>query len=111
MVSSPVLGIVINHQQRGAVGGINSRMKPPKWVPSPSRFYTLSCTLNSPPLLQGRYTLDVWLGDKQVDVDAIIGGIEFTIDETDIYNSGKPPFSHMGLIFLDADWNFHPIKS
>jgi lipopolysaccharide transport system ATP-binding protein len=106
-LTRPVMGIVVRHRMRGEVAGINTRMTG-YWLPA-SRYLsgTYSCNLLTPPLLQGEYVLDVWLGDGNVDIDMISGAAEFTIHERDVYGSGVVPFKDIGTIFLNVSWNFH----
>jgi len=110
LVRDPVLGVVVNHDQRGTVGGINSRMKPAVSSRITNTNYTYTCILKSPPLLQGNYNLEIWFGNNLYDLDAVIGGVTLSIQETDIYGSGKLPFSHMGVIYFDADWKVDPLE-
>ena len=62
------------------------------------------CSLKKLQLLQGVYNVDLWLGDGIEDVDMIPHYISFTIEPTDVYGSGKPPFSDLGIIYLDASF-------
>lgn len=106
-LKSPVMGVVINHLTFGVVGGVNTRMT--GFEVGKAGFYTsatMRCILKSPPLLQGNYTADIWLGDGPNDIDNLIGYLEFCIEETDIYKTGRPPFSFMGTIFLQPEWKF-----
>jgi lipopolysaccharide transport system ATP-binding protein len=104
---SPVLGVVLQHSTNGTVGGINTRMTAFELEADQYSTGTLSCTLKRPPLLQGNYTVDVWLGDGPVDVDCLAGYLRVEIDPTDLYGTGRTPFQHMGAIFLDAEWSFN----
>ena len=102
----PVLGIVVNHQTKGAVGGVNSRMTGYQPARSEHSAGIFRCRVKRPPLLQGEYSLDVWLGDGPVDVDMVAEVLQFSVEERDVYNSGVLPFKHMGLIFLEPTWSF-----
>jgi len=43
-----------------------------------------------------------------VDVDVVYGFLHFDVMEADIYGTGKPPFAHIGVGILDAEWGFEP---
>jgi hypothetical protein len=102
----PVMGVVVNHITQGAVGGVNMRMTgfEARLDHDEREPVTLRCTLQRPPLLQGRYTLDLWLGDGSEDVDSVAGYLQFDVEAADIYGSGRMPFTHMGSIYLQPQW-------
>jgi lipopolysaccharide transport system ATP-binding protein len=102
---NPVLGIVINHRQKGEVGTVNTRMT---GFQPPRRNYSSGvyrCNLIKPPLLQGMYSVDVWLGDGSDDVDALFGMVDFMIGDRDIYGTGITPFKHLGVMFFESSWS------
>ncbi len=103
-LKAPVMGVVINHAIFGVAGGVNTRMTN-FWIDG--RLDTsarVRCTLKRLPLLQGEYTVDIWLGDGAVDVDTLTGYLSFRIEESDVYGTSRPPFAHMGVIFLEPMW-------
>jgi len=103
-LKAPVMGVVINHITFGTVGGVNTRMT--GFCPDSGSYAsaTMRCTLKRVPFLQGEYTADIWLGDGSVDVDTLTGYLSFHIEETDIYKTGRTPFAHMGVVFLEPAW-------
>lgn len=107
-LKSPVMGVVINHITFGTIGGVNTRMTGFETFNNSYASATMSCTLKRTPLLQGDYTVDLWLGDGSIDVDTLTGYLSFRIEETDVYGTGHPPFAHMGAIFLEPTWKFIP---
>jgi lipopolysaccharide transport system ATP-binding protein len=100
----PVMGLVINHTTLGALAAVNMRQTGDVVVTAYSEG-VIRCVINKLPLLQGIYNIDLWLGDGHEDVDMITNYLSFTIEATDIYGSGKVPFSDLGAIFLDASFN------
>ncbi len=102
---TPVLGIVINHHTRGSVGGVNMRMTGFEYPIKKFNHGTIECVLKDTPLIQGSYQVDIWLGDEYKDLDLIQGFLHFTVEERDLYGTGKAPFSHIGVIFLSPTWN------
>jgi lipopolysaccharide transport system ATP-binding protein len=103
-LKSPAMGVVINHATFGTVGGVNTRMT--GFETNGREFSTalMRCSLEHLPLLQGDYTVDLWLGDGLIDVDTLTGYLNFHIEETDIYGTGKTPFGNMGVFFLKPKW-------
>ena len=101
----PVMGLVIHHATLGTVGGVNMRMTGYD-VNGPVSAGTLSCTLRHLPLLQGSYSVELWLGDGPEDVDSLSGYLSFQIEPADIYGSGQTPFARLGAIYLDPQWKF-----
>src|SRR4028119_1244319 len=72
-LKSPAMGVVINHATFGTVGGVNTRMT--GFETNGREFSTalMRCSLEHLPLLQGDYTVDLWLGDGLIDVDTLTG--------------------------------------
>jgi lipopolysaccharide transport system ATP-binding protein len=103
-LKSPVMGIVINHMTMGIVAGVNTRMTGFDSCGGPFDSGAIRCTLKQLPFLQGTYTVDVWLGDGPEDLDCLVGYLRFTIEESDIYGTGRIPFQHMGIAFLKPEW-------
>lgn len=105
MLRTPVMGVVINHMTLGTVGGVNTRMTGFNAKGGPFTTAVMQCKLKELPFLQGQYTVDLWLGDGSEDIDCLIGYLRFSIEESDIYGTGNVPFSHMGVAFLQPEWN------
>jgi lipopolysaccharide transport system ATP-binding protein len=103
-LKSPVMGVVINHTTFGTIGGVNTRMTGFEVNGGSYTYGTMRCKLKRIPFLQGHYTVDFWLGDDSVDLDTLTGYLSFNVEATDIYESGRSPFAHMGIIFLEPEW-------
>lgn len=108
MLKAPVMGVVINHATFGTVGGVNTRMTGFCPDSGPYASATMRCTLKRVPFLQGEYTADIWLGDGLVDADTLTGYLSFHIEDTDVYETGRIPFSHMGVVFFKPAWQIFP---
>lgn len=105
----PAMGVVVNHSTRGTVGGINTRMTGFRSDATTYHRALMRCTLKAPALLQGHYSVDVWLGDGAQDCDAILGALHFAVELTDVYNTGRTPFESMGVMFFQAKWDISEI--
>jgi lipopolysaccharide transport system ATP-binding protein len=104
-LSAPVMGVVVNHSTQGTVGGVNMRMTGFSPGGGPHTSGVLRCWLQDVPLLQGSYSVDVWLGDGPGDLDSVAGLAQFEVEAADVYGTGVSPFRHFGTIFLRAAWD------
>ncbi|WP_303773340.1 MULTISPECIES: ABC transporter ATP-binding protein [Anaerolinea] len=103
-LSKPFLGITIHHASRGTVGGLNTRRVELRRIDRPYHSATLTCVVPHVPLLQGQYTVDIWLGDEPKDVDALMGCLRFSVIEADVYESGRPPDPRIGVVYFHPRW-------
>jgi lipopolysaccharide transport system ATP-binding protein len=110
MLKKPVLGIVINHPSLGTIGGVNMRMTDFEIGGGPHTSGIMRCIINRLPLLQGYYTADIWLGDGENDLDCLTGYLTFEVIATDIYKTGKQPFSNFGTIYIEPIWEFMKLQ-
>jgi hypothetical protein len=99
-----VLGVVIQKLGAGEVGGVNTRMTGIPWSAGVYERGTLRCRLPELALLPGVYSVDVYFGDGAVDRDALVGAARFQVVESDVYGTGHPPFSRLGVIMLRPEW-------
>ncbi len=104
LLHKPVLGLVINHTTRGSVAGVNMRMTEFNYPRNSFSAGKIIANLQDVNFIQGQYSVDFWLGDGSIDVDAILGYLRFSIEESDVYGTGKTPFSHFGVVYLNPTW-------
>lgn len=102
-VSVPCLGIVINSNSNAAVAAVNMRMTGSLEMRQLVAG-SIICDLTEMRLAPGSYSVDLWLGDGNVDIDMVEACLSFTIESTDFYGSGVPPFSHLGATVLTPKW-------
>jgi lipopolysaccharide transport system ATP-binding protein len=103
-MTAPNLGIVINHPTLGIIGGVNMRMTGYKADRRSYENGMIRCRIKQTPLLQGEYSLDVWLGDGHIDYDMLASVSRIEIEVADVYKTGTAPYRGMGTVFLNADW-------
>jgi len=101
---SPVLGVVIKTAMGSSVFTVNNRIIPGYEFPSETARGQITCTIDRLPLMPGTYWIDLYFGDEHHDVDVILDGIMFDVEQADIYGSGKLPHHSCGPIFLNASW-------
>jgi len=100
----PNMGVIINHPTLGIVGGVNMRMTGFRGDRPTYKSGVMLCRIKQIPLIQGEYSIDVWLGDAHVDYDTLPGVARFEIEVTDVYKSGAAPYRGLGTVFLNADF-------
>jgi lipopolysaccharide transport system ATP-binding protein len=103
-LTTPNLGIVVNHPTLGIIGGVNMRMTGYKAERPSYQNGVIRCRIKQTPLLQGEYSVDIWLGDAHVDYDMLAAVSTFEIEVADVYKTGSAPYRGLGTVFLNADW-------
>jgi homopolymeric O-antigen transport system ATP-binding protein len=101
-LANPVMGVVVHHLTFGTVGAVDTRITGFSPAPLSSGIYT--CTIEDLPLLQGYYTVDVWLGDGADNVDVLEAACSFTVIESDVYGTGRVPYPHLGVMMFKPVW-------
>jgi len=100
----PVLGVVVNSITHGPVAGINTRMKQPDNGWGRITLGVLSACFDALPLTQGRYSIDIWIGDGPSDLDTVPSAAILDIIADDVYGSGVIPFASHGPLLLNPRW-------
>lgn len=105
LLPHPVLGVIVRTEQYQAITGISTRISG----------YVLNaqveqgiyrCTIKSPNLIYGLYSLELWLQSDLQNVDMVIASGLVQIVSTDIYGTGVFPDSAHGPVHLSATWQF-----
>ncbi len=104
-----VIEVTLNHLIHGAVGAVTTQMTNFTLSNSPHTSAVIRCYLKSLPLLQGMYSLDVRLSDGPLEIEALPGCISFSIDESDVYGTGRAPSADKGVIYLEPTWEMIPV--
>ena len=100
----PVVGVAVNHLTHGTVGAVDTQLTGSPLGQGPYRHFDLRCSLKSLPLLQGMYTLDVWLSDGFTQLDALPACLSFSVEETDLYGTGRAAPASKGILYLEPTW-------
>jgi lipopolysaccharide transport system ATP-binding protein len=104
IISRPVMGVVIRSTSGELIGGVNTRMTATQFPPTDSGVYSFFCSLKSPPLVQGSYTADLWLGNSEENIDVIENAVNFGVVPLDVYDSGVAPYETLGRIYFQPEW-------
>ena len=60
------------------------------------------------PLLEGTYSIDIFLGEEYANIDVIYDAISFEVLPADVFDSGTVPHTHDGTIFWPAEIEIIP---
>ena len=66
------------------------------------------CHLRELPLLQGTYSIDLFLSEEYANMDVIYDAISFEVLPADVFDSGQIPNTHEGTIFWPAEFAITP---
>jgi len=109
-LSNPNVGVVLRKLDGTIVGGVNMSMTGTPLPEVPVALGRARGTLRSPALLQGFYTVDVWLSEGRTDVDCLEAALSLEIQETDVYGTGVAPNPTLGVVYLSADWELMNLR-
>jgi lipopolysaccharide transport system ATP-binding protein len=106
-LTPPVPGVVIYSSTGIPVYGTNPRLHQPPTPLDPQMEGLLQCKIDSIPLLPGRYTMSVWLGDQYEDYDFRESALsfEFRMENATL---GGPSSANIGHIDHFAVWTLEP---
>ncbi len=104
-IRKPVLGIVLCNALEVPVGAVNMRMTGSVRQVEHLDRGRITCALPAPNLAPGQYVVEVWLGDGMIELDMLRGCASFTVESSDYYGTGIPPFAHFGSMVLNAQWD------
>ncbi len=62
------------------------------------------------PLLEGTYSLDIYLGEEYQNLDIVYDAISFEVLPADVFESGQIPTTHNGTIFWPAEIEIIPAR-
>jgi lipopolysaccharide transport system ATP-binding protein len=99
---SPVLGIVIKNARGVPIIGFNNKYIGGYRFDQRVRCGTVSCHIDSVPLVPGSYFVDLWLNDGHDDIDVVFDGISFEVLAADVFRTGHLPPVGTGDIFMEA---------
>jgi lipopolysaccharide transport system ATP-binding protein len=107
-IRSPVMGVVIKDAEGEVVGGVNTRMTGTQFTQIEPGLHDFICEIIAPPLQQGDYLVDFWLGDGSENIDVVENALRFHVVDSDIYSSGIAPFARLGRIYFLPQWRLTP---
>lgn len=100
---SPVLGYVLKNHIGAPVFALDNRTIDKGELEEVGKG-TITCEVPRIPLVPGRYTLDLYLGDRARSIDSVVDAVSFDVTPRDIYGTGRLPPPHTGSILWDGRW-------
>jgi len=103
-IERPIVRLSINHVIHGIVGMVDTQLTGSPLRQGRYQHFTLRCSLKPLPLLQGLYTVDVWLSDGHIQIDTLPACLSFAVEEADLYGTGRATFADKGILYLEPTW-------
>ena len=96
-IKHPRLGWVLQTVNGERILNSNNRYQPSPAYDEPVAAGVIECDLGAPPLMPGRYTISLWLGDMVDDQHIELEAITFDVTERDLWGNGQipPQVSHL----------------
>jgi lipopolysaccharide transport system ATP-binding protein len=100
----PVLGVVVKTPMGVSLFGINNRTIHAKNIRKVLGEAVITLQFDHPPLMPGKYYLDLYLGDPAQELDVVKEAILFEVFPRDVFGTGKLPHPGAGPIIVPARW-------
>jgi lipopolysaccharide transport system ATP-binding protein len=71
----------------------------------------ITCHLRDLPLLQGTYSIDLFLSEEYQNIDVIYDSISFEVIEADVFGTGQIPSPADGSIFWSAEFELNSVEA
>jgi len=96
-IKHPRFGYVLQTLEGEKLLNSNNRFQPSPYFVQPVSAGSIVCDLGSPPLMPGRYSLSLWLGDAASDQHVALETLGFEVVEKDLWGNGQipPAASHL----------------
>jgi len=114
-ITKPILGFVIRNRLGIRILGLNNKFSGIYPSHGPTTSGSITGYLRACPLVEGRYTVDLWFEGLYRNYDVIESAISFDVVSRDVFGTGLVPGPELGVIVWPAEWNFQadeePAKS
>jgi lipopolysaccharide transport system ATP-binding protein len=108
---APILGVTVKNIQGLSILRASNLLVGALDIAQRQSSGTISCIFDNLPLLPGRYTIDLTLGDGFRDLDAVAEAITFEVMPSDVFGTGRLPPPGSAVVFWPASFaltNGHP---
>lgn len=110
-VSRPRFGFVISSHNGIQVLNANNRYQPSPEYRTPVRAGTIRCDLGAVPLMPGRYSVSLYLGDQFHDSHVVHDALSFDIVERDLWGEGQMPPRNISCMWWPTTFTLLPSRS
>ena len=105
-VKNPEIGIMFGNQINDQIARAHTWESSP-YTPNLSKgIHKVTCNIYDFPLLQGRYTISLWLGKPNECIDYIKDVLIVSVEETDIFRVGRIPKPDTCTCYFKHEWRF-----
>jgi lipopolysaccharide transport system ATP-binding protein len=100
----PGLGVVLKNAHGVAIFAVNEKLVGGDLLENRVVCGTVICELDNPPLLPGKYSFDLYLGDTSGRdiLDVVSDAISFEVQAADVFGTGQLPAFDSSLIYWPA---------
>ena len=104
----PGLGVVLKNAHGVAIFAVNEQLVGGNSLERRVGSGTVICEFDNPPLLPGKYSFDLYLGDTSGRdmLDVVSDAISFEVQAADVFGTGQVPTPHNSLIYWPARFVF-----
>lgn len=100
----PTLSISIKNNYGVAIFTTSTRVQNQYRFAQPVTNGSIVCRLSDLPLLQGTYSIDLYLSEEYQNLDVVYDAISFEVLDADVFGSGQVPSGNDGVIFWPAEF-------
>jgi lipopolysaccharide transport system ATP-binding protein len=104
-LTPPVLGVVLNDANGLPVFGTNARFEPQSNLPRAMQQGSITVSMSSRELRDGRYYLSLWLGDHHQDYCTLERALAVDVGEA-LTDALRPPLAALGSVKLATSWSY-----
>src|SRR5262249_16387708 len=91
--------------------GMNNRVMHAKPLREVQGEAVITIQFEEPPLMPGKYYLDLYLGDAVEEKDVVKDAISFEVFPRDVFGTGKLPHPAAGPVIMPARWDLEEITT
>jgi lipopolysaccharide transport system ATP-binding protein len=103
----PYLSVCIKNNYGVPILTASTRVQNQYQFPEPVSVASVVCHLRKLPLLQGTYSIDLFLTEEYQDLDIVYDAISFEVIAADVFGTGQIPPPNHGSIFWPAEFELH----
>jgi lipopolysaccharide transport system ATP-binding protein len=100
----PFLNISIKNNYGVPILTASTRIQNQYQFHEPVSAGSITCHLRDLPLLQGSYSIDLFLSEEYQNNDVVYDAISFEVVEADVFGTGQVPPANEGSIFWSAEF-------
>lgn len=107
-IRDPRLGFLIHSETGEALVNVDNRYQPCTPYAAPVLKGTIRCVLGQVPLVAGRYSVSLYLGDFDRDTHVVEHAISFEVIERDVFGTGRAAPADSSFFWWPATFRLLP---